>query len=258
MGRDVFYVTSSIPYVNAEPHVGTAYEIIALRLDRPVPTAARREGVLPDRDRRAQHQRGRSSAERDLSPQEWMDQMVPKWEEVWAGSRSPTTTSSGRRSSGTPTRVQAFVQRLHDRGQIYLGHVPRALLRLVRGVQARRRELIDGNCPIHGIPVERLEEENYFFPLSKYQEPLLRLLRGAPRVRASPRRRRNEVVSFVRAASRTSRSRRIGASIGASRFPGTRSTSSTCGSMRCSTTSRRPGSVPTRRCSPHAGRPTSM
>jgi methionyl-tRNA synthetase len=29
MGRDVFYVTSAIPYVNAEPHVGTAYEIIA-------------------------------------------------------------------------------------------------------------------------------------------------------------------------------------------------------------------------------------
>jgi methionyl-tRNA synthetase len=55
---------------------------------------------------------------------------------------------------------------------------------------------VDGNCPIHLRPVEHLKEENYFFPLSKYQEPLLRLYGEHPEF-VLPDFRRNEVVSFV-------------------------------------------------------------
>jgi methionyl-tRNA synthetase len=56
---------------------------------------------------------------------------------------------------------------------------------------------VDGNCPIHGIPVQRLKEENYFFPLSRYQEPLLRLYEERPEF-ILPEVRRNEIVSFVK------------------------------------------------------------
>ena len=58
-------------------------------------------------------------------------------------------------------------------------------------------ELVDGNCPIHGIAVQRLKEDNYFFPLSAYQEPLLRLYEERPEF-IMPEVRRNEVVSFVK------------------------------------------------------------
>ena len=88
------------------------------------------------------------------------------------------------------------MQRLHDRGEIYLG--------TYRGPYCvsceefkQEKELIDGNCAIHGIPVEMLEEENYFFPLSKYQEPLLQLYEEHPDF-VLPDFRRNEVVAFVK------------------------------------------------------------
>ncbi len=184
MGRDVFYITSSIPYVNAEPHVGTAYEIIACDF---VARYRRLRGddvwFLTGTDEHSINV-ARSSAERNMSPQEWVDQMVPKWAEVWRRleiSNDDFIRTSEQRHAD---RVQAFVQRLHDRGEIYLG--------TYRGPYCvsceefkQEKELIDGNCAIHGIPVEMLEEENYFFPLSKYQEPLLRALRGAPRLRAA-------------------------------------------------------------------------
>jgi len=58
---------------------------------------------------------------------------------------------------------------------------------------------VDGSlCPIHLRPVEWLKEENYFFRLSKYQEPLLRLYEEHPEF-VLPQTRRNEVVAFVRA-----------------------------------------------------------
>jgi methionyl-tRNA synthetase len=41
-------------------------------------------------------------------------------------------------------------------------------------------EIVDGNCPIHGSPVERLQEENYFFRLSKYNEALIKLYESNP------------------------------------------------------------------------------
>jgi methionyl-tRNA synthetase len=52
-------------------------------------------------------------------------------------------------------------------------------------------------CPIHGIPVEYLEEENYFFPLSKYQDRLLELYEEHPTF-VMPESRRNEILAFVR------------------------------------------------------------
>jgi methionyl-tRNA synthetase len=59
-------------------------------------------------------------------------------------------------------------------------------------------ELIDGTlCPIHGRPVERISEENYFFPLSKFQDELLAFYEQNPRF-IVPEDRRNEVLSFVK------------------------------------------------------------
>jgi methionyl-tRNA synthetase len=196
MGRDVFYLTSAIPYVNAEPHVGTAYEIIACDL---VARYRRLRGdqvhFLTGTDEHSLNV-ARSSAELGISPQEWVDQMVPKWQEVWRRlliSNDDFIRTSERRHE---ERVQAFVQRLHDRGEVYLG--------TYRGPYCvsceefkQEKELIDGKCPIHLRLVEILEEDNYFFPLSKYQQPLLDLYEAHPES-VLPDFRRNEVVSFVR------------------------------------------------------------
>jgi methionyl-tRNA synthetase len=196
MGRDIFYVASSIPYVNAEPHVGTAYEIIACDL---IARYRRMRGedvyFLTGTDEHS-HNVAKSAAELGISPQEWTDRMVPKWREVWErlliSYDDFIRTSEQRHAAG----VQLFVQRLHDRGEVELGSYEGPYCPSCEEFKTES-ELVDGNCPIHGIPVQRLKEDNYFFPLSKYREPLLRLYEERPEF-IMPEVRRNEIVSFVK------------------------------------------------------------
>jgi len=200
MGRDVFYITSAIPYVNAEPHVGTAYEIIACDIvARYRRLRGERVYFLTGTDEHSLNV-ARSAAELGITPQEWADRMVPKWQEVWVrlliSNDDFIRTSEARHAE----RVQLFVQRLYDRGEIYLGTYEGPYCVSCEEFK-QESELIDGKCPIHLTPVERLKEDNYFFPLSKYQEPLLRLYEEHPEF-VRPDFRRNEVLAFVRAGLR--------------------------------------------------------
>src|SRR2546428_2343175 len=196
MGKDTYYLTSSIPYANAEPHVGTAYEVVACDF---IARYRRLRGdavhFLTGLDEHSQNV-ARSAAELGISPQAWTDQMAPKWLEVWRrleiSNDDFIRTSEPRHAE----RVQAFVQRLYDRGEVYLGTYRGPYCPSCEEFK-QEKELVDGTCPIHGIPVEILEEENYFFPLSKFQESLLDLYEQHPEF-VEPDFRRNEVVSFVR------------------------------------------------------------
>jgi methionyl-tRNA synthetase len=196
MGRDVFYVASAIPYVNAEPHLGTAYGHIACDV---VARYHRQRGervfFLTGTDEHS-HNVAKSAEEHGITPQEWTDQMVPKWREVWERLRISyddfIRTSEPRHAE----RVQTFVQRLYDRGEVRLGSYEGPYCPSCEEFKTES-ELVDGTCPIHGIPVQHLKEENYFFPLSKYQEPLLRLYEERPEF-IRPEVRRNEIVSFVK------------------------------------------------------------
>ena len=144
MGRDTFYVASSIPYVNAEPHVGTAYEIIACDL---IARYRRMRGedvyFLTGTDEHS-HNVAKSAAELGISPQEWTDRMVPKWREVWErlliSNDDFIRTSEARHAE----RVQLFVQRLHDRGQVFLGSYEGPYCPSCEEFKTES-ELIDGN-----------------------------------------------------------------------------------------------------------------
>src|SRR5947209_10828829 len=93
--------------------------------------------------------------------------------------------------------VQRVLQSVYDRGYVYKGfyegwYCPRC------ADFKTDAELVDGNrCPIHLIELEREQEENYFFKLSEFQEPLERLYAERPDF-VLPEIRRNEAVSFVK------------------------------------------------------------
>jgi methionyl-tRNA synthetase len=195
MGREVYYVTSAIPYVNAEPHVGTAYGHVACDV---IARYHRLRGeetfFLTGTDEHSLNV-ARSAEAQGITPQEWVDTMVPKWLEVWR--RLDISFDDFIRTSEErhAERVQAFVQRLHDRGQVYLGFYEGPYCVSCEEFK-QEKELVDGKCPIHLTPVEQLREENWFFPLSNYQEKLLALYEEHPEF-VEPETRRNEVVSFV-------------------------------------------------------------
>jgi methionyl-tRNA synthetase len=92
--------------------------------------------------------------------------------------------------------VQAFLQKLHDAGEIYFGEYGG---NYCFGCERfyTDKEIVDGNCPDHQTPLTFIKEQNYFFRMSKYQDWLIKHLEEHPDF-IQPERYRNEVLGFLR------------------------------------------------------------
>jgi methionyl-tRNA synthetase len=191
-----FYVTTPIYYVNAAPHLGHAYSTIGADIlarhmrqrgedvffltgtdehGEPVAQAAEREGVTP-----------KELADRNA--QRFMD-LMPR---INVSNDFFIRTSDPRHK----LRVQEVMQRIHDNGHTYKGqyegwYCPRC------ADFKTEQEIGPGNtCPIHQIPLDREQEENWFFRLSAFQERLEQLYAERPDF-VQPRQRFNEAHSFI-------------------------------------------------------------
>ena len=91
--------------------------------------------------------------------------------------------------------VQEFLQRMYDGGDVYEG-VYSGLYCISCEAFYTEAELVDGRCPQHGTEPQFVEEKNWFFRLSAYQERLLRLYDENPEF-VLPRFRYNEARSFI-------------------------------------------------------------
>jgi methionyl-tRNA synthetase len=190
-----FFITSPIYYVNDLPHLGHAYTTIAcdvvarfMRLD------GRRVKFLTGTDEHGQKVEQSAHAS-GLSPQELTDRNSAGFREMTRllgiSNDDFIRTTEPRHSRG----VQVLWEELERRGEIYLGQF--AGWYSVRDEAFYdESELVDGKAPT-GAEVEWLEEENYFFRLSAWQDRLLAFYEANPDAIA-PRSRRNEVISFVK------------------------------------------------------------
>jgi methionyl-tRNA synthetase len=198
MGKDVFYITTPIYYPNDVPHIGHAYNAVATdfiaRYHR-----LRGESVfhLTGTDEHGlKLQRAAEAA--GMEPQRWVDEMEPRWREVWA--RLDIANDDYIRTTEPRHRqaVQLLLSAVHDNGRddIYLGTYE-GLYCVSCELYYTEDELVDGKCPIHERPVERVSQENYFFRLSAYADRLLEHYERDPS-RVEPETRRNEVLSLIR------------------------------------------------------------
>lgn len=197
--KQKFYITTPIYYVNARPHIGTAYTTIVCD------AIARRQRMLgvdtfflTGTDEHGQKIE-RSAQAAGKSPQQLTDQVSAEFRALW--DRMGLTyddfirTTSDRHKRG----VQALWRKIRDNGYIYKG--------TYTGQYCVSDELyVDSGgpgdpCPQCGRPTETVHEENYFFKLSAFQDRLLELYDGQPDF-IRPETRRNEVISFVRSGLR--------------------------------------------------------
>ena len=198
MGRDVFYITTPIYYPNDVPHIGHAYTSVAADV---VARYHRLRGEevfhLTGTDEHGlKLQRAAEAA--GVDPQAWVDEMEPKWREVWARLQIANDDYIRTTEPRHEKAVRKLLQDVHDNGRddIYLGTYE-GLYCVSCEAYYTEDDLVDGNCPIHGRPVERVTEENYFFRLSAYRERLLAHYERDPAA-LEPETRRNEVMSLIR------------------------------------------------------------
>ena len=194
---DSFYVTTPIYYVNDVPHIGHAYTTVA------ADTAARYHRLRGDRtyfltgtDEHGQKVE-RAAREHGMDPKAWTDQMIPSWTSVWSNLNISYDDFIRTTEQRHEMPVKAFVQALYDKGEIYEG-VYEGPYCVACEQFYLESELIDGCCPVHGTPVERLKETNYFFRQSAQAEWLLNDYYARTPAPVQPEARLNEVIGLVR------------------------------------------------------------
>ena len=200
-----FYATTPIFYVNDAPHIGHAYtEVAADVLTRWHRARGENAFLLTGTDEHGEKIL-RTAVANKTEPQEWADQLVrdawlPLLETIDIDNQDFIRTTEPRHEKN----VQKFLQHLYDTGFIYRGSYEG---NYCVGCEEYKTEadLIEGEgqyegqpvCAIHTRPVEKLEETNYFFKLSEFEDKLLALYQDQPNF-IQPESAKNEVVSFVR------------------------------------------------------------
>ena len=192
-----YYVTTPIFYVNAEPHLGHAYSTIAADiLARHMRQRGEDVFFLTGTDEHGEPVA--QEAERlGLTPKELADRNAPRFREM--AERVEASNDFFIRTSDPEhvARVQEVVQRVHDNGYVYEGVYEGWYCPRCADFKTESELGPDNTCPIHEIPLEREREENWFFKLSAFQEPLERLYEERPEF-VGPDFRRNEALAFIR------------------------------------------------------------
>ncbi|GAA4696885.1 methionine--tRNA ligase [Phytohabitans rumicis] len=193
-----FYMTTTIAYVNARPHVGFALELVQADV---LARHRRKRGhdvrFLSGTDDNSLKNVLAAAAE-GLSTQELVDRNAGAFEAL----RGPLALSFDDfiRTSRDPRHrpgVERFWQACAASGDLYRKHYE-GLYCVGCELFYTPAELVDGRCPEHGTEPQHVAEENWFFRLSRYQDRLLDLI-GSGRLRIEPAARRNEVLAFIAA-----------------------------------------------------------
>jgi methionyl-tRNA synthetase len=190
-----FYLTTPIYYVNSTPHIGHAYTTIAADI---VVRHHRQRGTetffLTGVDEHATNV-ARVAREQGLTPQEYADRIAVIWRALPERLNASNDFFIRTSDEGHKRFVRGFLQRLYDNGDVYEGTYAGWYCVSCEAYYGEG-ELVDGNCPIHGTPAEWLEQRNWFFRLSKYQEALLEIYDERPDF-VLPGFRYNEARSFI-------------------------------------------------------------
>ena len=190
------YQTTPIYYVNDRPHIGHAYTtILADAVTRWHQMLGRETFFLTGTDEHGQKVQ-RAAEDRGVTPQEHCDEYHEAFKSLWPllhieHNRFIRTTDADHVQT-----VQKTMADLFERGLIYLKQYGGWY-----SVSEERfwteKDLVDGKCPASGNAVEWIEERNYFFRMSQFQQQLIDHIRENPDF-IRPEYRCNEVLGFLR------------------------------------------------------------
>jgi methionyl-tRNA synthetase len=190
-----FYLTTAIDYVNSFPHLGTAYEKICADII----VKYKRLGGWDTRFTMGNDEHSqnvcKAAVGKGKNPHDYCDEMAAVFRETWAAfgiEYDDFVRTTEDRHTGA---VEEIFRRIEAEGDIYKskysGHYCVSCEAFYQ-----EEDLVDGQCPTHKMPAKWIEEENYFFRLSKYAGPLLEHIRANPGF-ITPEVRKNEVVRFI-------------------------------------------------------------
>lgn len=190
------YITTTLPYVNSDPHIGFALEIVQADV---IARTWRQQGNYvvfntgTDEHGQKIYQK---AVERKQDPQQYCDEYAKKFNDLKESLNLSYTHFIRTTDKNHILAAQEFWNRCLKNGDIYKKNYQ---TKYCVGCELEKTDsdLVNGQCPLHPKnTIELRDEENYFFSFSKFQKPLLELYEKQPNF-VLPSSKFNEIKQFV-------------------------------------------------------------
>ena len=175
-----FYTTTAIDYVNGAPHIGHAYEKILTDViyrhytqrceDTYMLTGTDEHGIKIQK----------TSAEKGISPKEFCDMNAQKFKDAWKALGIDYSQFIRTTDEQHEKIVQKIFKKLVEKGDIYKHSYTGLYCAGCEAFLSEKDLTEDGLCPDHQKKPEVVEEENYFFKLTKYKDAIIKHIKTNP------------------------------------------------------------------------------
>ena len=197
MSKDTFYVTTPIYYPSDKLHIGHAYTTVA------ADTIAKYKAMkgydtmfLTGSDEHGQKIE-RKAEEANKNPQEYVNEIVATFKELWNEIGADYDYFVRTTDKDHEKIVQKIFEKLYEKGDIYKDNYEGWYCVPCESFWTERQVGEEKVCPDCGREVEWVEEESYFFKLSKYADKLLNHIESHPEF-IQPESRKNEMINFIK------------------------------------------------------------
>lgn len=194
--NNTFYITTTLPYVNADPHIGFALELVQADVIARYQRQLGREVIFNTGTDEHGLKIYQKAMEAGLTPQAYCDSYAAIFQSLKSAYNLSYTHFTRTTDTSHKQAAQAFWSKCRDAGYIDKKMYD---IQYCVGCELEKTdsELVDGRCPLHpNVPIETLKEENYFFKFSAFQKQLLALYANN-RTFVVPEFRLREIENFV-------------------------------------------------------------
>ncbi|MDI6741664.1 MAG: methionine--tRNA ligase [Smithella sp.] len=191
-----FYITTPIYYVNASPHIGHAYTtIVADVLARYHRMTGDKTFFVTGTDEHGD-KIAEAAQKAGITPKEYADKISAQFRALCPELSISNDYFIRTTDANHVETVRYILQKVYDAGDIYFGSYGGYYC---FGCERflTEKEIVDGKCPEHGREPQYIEEKNYFFRMSKYQDWLIDHIKKHPDF-IRPERYKNEALAFLR------------------------------------------------------------
>ncbi len=197
MEKKHFYITTPIYYPSAKAHIGHGLTtVMADAMTRFKKMQGFETRFLTGMDEHGQKVE-KAAIAAGKTPQQHVDDMADLWSNLWK-KLMVENDDFIRTTEPRHTEVaQALFQKIYDQGDIYLSKYQGWYCVSCETFFTERQVGEEHICPDCGKSVETVEEESYFFRMSKYQDRLLEYIESHPDF-IQPVSRRNEMINFIK------------------------------------------------------------
>ena len=196
MKRNSFYITTPIYYPSAKLHIGHAYcTTIADTIARFKRLTGHDVFFLTGSDEHGQKIQ-QKAAEEGVTPIAYVDKIVAGFQGLWQKLHISNDDFIRTTEKRHERVVQEIFRRIYEKGDIYKGKY-KGLYCTPCESYWTERQLVDGKCPDCGRAVAEVEEDAYFFKMSRYADRVLAYIEANPDF-IQPVSRRNEMINFIK------------------------------------------------------------